>query len=155
MLSKQQLLAGLAGAAVTIGLGAGAVTFAQTGNFIPGGNASSSPMMHAPGVGGTVTAVSGNTITVTGRDGKTYTVDAGSATITKDETVSVSSIAVGDTIMAGGTVNGTSVTASVIHDGKMPVGGAWGRHGMGMGHGRPDADDVSGTSAATAPATTQ
>lgn len=139
MISKQQLLAGLAGAVVTIGLGAGAVTFAQTGTL------GAKPGMHMPGIGGTVSAVNGNTITVTGRDGKTYSVDAGSATITKDETVTVSDIKVGDTVGAMGTVNGTAVTATVIHDGKMPMGP--GRHGWG-GHGRPndnDADDASST----------
>ncbi len=90
-----------------------------------------------PGVGGTVTAVSGNTVTVTGKDGKTYTIDAGSAAITKDETVSVSDIAVGDTVMADGTLSGATLTATSLHDGKMPAGGFGGR-GMGgamMGRG--------------------
>ena len=129
--TKQQLLAAAAGAVVTLGLGAGAVTFAATGTS-PAAITGAVKTMHAPGVGGTVTAVSGNTITVTGKDGKTYTIDATSAAITKDETVTVSSIAVGDTVMANGTVSGTSVTATAIHDGKMPAGGAdFGGRGMG------------------------
>lgn len=155
MISKQQLLAGLAGAVVTVGLGAGAITFAATGTT-PANIAASFTGKHMPGVGGTVTAVSGNTITVTGRDGKTYTIDAGSATITKDETVTVADIKVGDTVGAMGTVNGTSITATIIHDGKMPMGP--GGHGMGMmGHGRPndnDADDAA-TAPTAMPTTTQ
>ncbi len=133
MLSKQQLAAAATGAVLMLGLGAGALTYAQTTTGST--SASSTPMMHLPGVGGTVTAVSGNTITVTGKDGKTYTIDAGSATITKDETVTVSSIAVGDTVMANGTVSGTSVTATSIHDGKAPMGGGFGGRGFGKGRG--------------------
>ena len=105
-----------------------------------------------PGVGGTVTAVSGNTVTVTGRDGKSYSIDAGSATITKDETVTVSSVAVGDTVMVKGTFNGTTLIATNLHDGKMPMGGK----GFG-GHGRPndnDADDAT-IAPTTTPITTQ
>ncbi|HVW71892.1 MAG TPA: DUF5666 domain-containing protein, partial [Candidatus Paceibacterota bacterium] len=40
-----------------------------------------------PGVHGKVTAVNGSTITVTGDDGKTYTVDASGAAATKIETI--------------------------------------------------------------------
>ena len=160
MLSKQQLLAAAAGAVVTLGLGAGAVTFAQTNPSTSSGQAttaSSTPMMHMPGVGGTVTVVSGNTVTVTGRDGKSYTIDAGSATITKDETVTLSDVAVGDTVMADGTLSGTTLTATSLHDGKMPerMGGGPGMHGFG--HGRPndnDADDATSTPAIS-PTTTQ
>jgi hypothetical protein len=138
MLSKQQLIAGAAGAVLTLGLGAGAITFAATGTTPTSAVAAiTSGMRKQPGVGGTVTAVNGNTVTVTGADGKTYTIDASAATVTKDETVSVSNIAVGDTVMANGTVNGTSVTATAIHDGKMSGGfggrGMWGPGGMGRG----------------------
>ena len=132
-INKQQLLAAAAGAVVTLGLGAGALTFADTPGTTTGTASTATQAMRAPGVGGTVTAVSGNTITVTGKDGKTYTIDAASAAITKDETVSVGSIAVGDTIMADGTVSGTSVTATSIHDGKMPAGGMGGFGGRGPG----------------------
>ena len=154
-LSKQQLLAAAAGAVVTLGLGAGAITFAATGTSpVAAITGSVKTTMHAPGVGGTVTAVSGNTITVTGADGKTYTIDATSAAITKDETVTVSSIAVGDTVMADGTVSGTSVTATAIHDGKMPAGGAGfggdrGTGGPGMMGGRGVHGTVSAVSGTT------
>ena len=101
--------------------------------------------MMKPAVFGTVTAISGNTITVTskmmGPRGEkqgdqndnnvvqtptttpptqattTYTVDATSATVTKNGTASsVSNIAVGDTIMAQGTLTGTNLVATSIRD---------------------------------------
>ena len=81
---------------------------------------------HSPGVFGIVSAINGNSITVTSKQfnrgatatSVTYTVDASSATVTKAGAASaVSNIAVGDTIMIQGTVNGTTVTAKVIYDG--------------------------------------
>jgi len=72
------------------------------------------------GAMGTVSAVSGNTITLTGKNGTTYTVDATGATVSKLSTVSVADIQVGDTIGVDGTVSGTSVTAKHIMDG-MPT----------------------------------
>lgn len=69
------------------------------------------------GVQGTVSAVSGSTITVTGKDGQTYTVNAGSATVQHMVTGSLSDITVGDTIGVQGTVSGTSITATTIMDG--------------------------------------
>jgi hypothetical protein len=81
------------------------------------------------GIFGTVASISGTSITVTGRvasgggTAPTYTVDASSATVTKNgANSSVSDIAVGDTIMVQGTVNGTSVTATTIRDGQPQVG---------------------------------
>ena len=79
-----------------------------------------------PGIFGTVSSVSGNTLTVTSKRGMmnsnsattTYTVDASSATVTKAGVAStVSAIAVGDTVSVQGTVNGTNVTAKTIRDG--------------------------------------
>jgi len=133
MLDKKYLLSALAGATVVAGIGAAAISFADT---TPTASTATTQPTHQPGVGGTVTAVSGNTITVTAQDGKTYTIDASSATITKDETVGVSDIKVGDTIGAQGTVSGTSVTATNIHDGKMPMMMGFGGRGPGgMGRG--------------------
>lgn len=75
------------------------------------------------GVSGKVTAVSGSTLTVAGRNSTSYTVDASAATVTKSKAASsVSAIAVGDTVFVQGTVNGTSVTATTIEDG---VGAQW------------------------------
>jgi hypothetical protein len=83
-----------------------------------------------PGIIGTVSSVSGNTLTVTGHQGfatttvTTYTVDATNAKITKNNTAgTISSITSGDTVMVVGTVSGTSVTASMIRDGVMMRGG--------------------------------
>ncbi len=81
--------------------------------------------MKGQGVGGTVTQVSGNTITLTGKNGTTYTIDATGATITKvtaesKTTINVSQIAPGDTLMVMGTVSGNNVTAKTIIDGAFP-----------------------------------
>lgn len=66
-----------------------------------------------PHVEGYVSAINGNTITLT------ETIDASGATITKDGVSStLSNIAVGDKIMADGTANGSSLTATHIMDGK-------------------------------------
>ncbi len=80
-----------------------------------------------PAVIGTVSAISGDILTVTGRQGfssttatTTYTVDATNATVTKNNAAStVSSIAVGDTVLIQGTVSGATVTATTIRDGIM------------------------------------
>jgi len=80
-------------------------------------------MGHGPqGAFGTVSAVNGNTITLTGKDGKTYTVDASSASVKKVVTSSVSDIAVGDTLEVSGTTTGTSITAKSITDGQIGPG---------------------------------
>ncbi len=96
------------------------------------------PMMR-PAVLGTVSAISGNTVTVSGRQGfgtttpiTTFTVDATNATVTKNNVAStVANITVGDTVLAQGTVSGNTVTATMIRDGVVP-----GR-GMGMKGGQP------------------
>ena len=132
MISKQHLLGATLGAVAVASLGAGALTFAQTNTS---GSQTTPRVPH--GVMGTVSAVNGNSITLTGKDGKTYTVEAGSAAISKDMTVAISDIKVGDMLMAQGSVNGTTVTATNIHDGIPPMGGMMGergmRHGMGGG----------------------
>jgi hypothetical protein len=71
------------------------------------------------GAMGTVSAVNGSTITLTSKNGTTYTVDAGSATVKKVVDSSVSSIAVGDTLMVNGSTSGTSITANNIVDGAL------------------------------------
>jgi hypothetical protein len=86
--------------------------------------------MRQPGVFGTVTAVSGNTISVLGRvfqngtsTNITYTVDATNAKIIKNNaTSSISSVLVNDTVRVQGTVSGTSVVATVVHDGAIMNG---------------------------------
>jgi hypothetical protein len=90
--------------------------------------------MMKPAVFGTVSAVSGNIITVSGKQGfgtnavsVTFTVDATNAKIMKDGSadaptiVTISSINVGDRIMAQGTLTGTNLVATMIRDGRIPV----------------------------------
>lgn len=82
-------------------------------------------IMMKPGVFGTVSAVNGNTITVTGKQGfganavaTTFTVDATNAKVIKNNVAgTVSSILVGDTIVAQGTLTGTNLVATNIRDG--------------------------------------
>ena len=88
-------------------------------------------MMVKPAAVGTVTSISGNIITISGGPGMpnpgayatktTFTVNATNATILKNNaTSSVSAIAVGDNLFIEGTLTGTTVTATVIHDGNGP-----------------------------------
>lgn len=78
---------------------------------------------HMPGTIGRVTAVSGTTLTVSVKKWKdnasiVYTVDASSATVEKAGTAStLSSVAVGDNVIIEGTITGTSIVATKIHDG--------------------------------------
>ncbi len=83
-----------------------------------------------PGVFGTVSAISGTTLTVSSKQAPvasgstaatvTYTVDASNATVKKDNATStLSAIAVGDTVAVQGTVTGTNVVATTIRDGVM------------------------------------
>jgi hypothetical protein len=81
---------------------------------------------HAPGVFGTVTAISGNSLTVSSKGfganatATTYTVDATSATVTKNGAASsLGNVAVGDMVSIQGTVSGTNVTATALRDGMM------------------------------------
>ncbi len=70
-----------------------------------------------PIIGGSVTAVSGNTVTITNKSNVSYTIDVANAKITKSgTTAAVSNIAVGDQIIAQGTINGNSVTAVNVVD---------------------------------------
>jgi hypothetical protein len=73
-----------------------------------------------PVVAGSVTVISGNTITITNKSNVTYTVDATNARFVVKEVTNptISNIAVGDNITVQGTVNGNSVTASSIIDQK-------------------------------------
>lgn len=82
----------------------------KNGIAIPNGNGQ-------PIIGGKVTAVSGNTVTITNSSNVSYTIDVTNAKMTKNGTSSTAStIAVGDTLLAQGTINGTSVTAVNIVD---------------------------------------
>jgi len=110
-----------------------------------------------PGVFGTVTAVNGNTITISGRQGfgptatatTTYTIDVTNAIVKKNNATStVSAIAIGDSVFAQGTITGTNVVATTIRDGVMM--GARGQGGPGMnGHWASSTPMMGGKSHAT------
>jgi hypothetical protein len=73
-----------------------------------------------PVIAGTVSALSGNTLTVTNKSNVTYTVDATNAKIVQGQnTITISNIVVGDSVVVQGTVNGNSVTASSVIDQKV------------------------------------
>jgi len=118
-------------------------------NNIPEGYLSFGGAEHGqPGVMGTVSAISGTTITLTAKQPGSdtdvvYTVDASSATVKKftkgdaagkpsETTIAVGGIATGDKLMVKGTVSGTNITATEITSGD--IGG--GRQG-GPGFGGP------------------
>jgi len=82
----------------------------------PGGHGMGGRHGKNAGVMGTVSAINGSTITVTGMDGQSYSVDAASAKVQRMVEGSLSDIAVGDRIGAHGTVSGTTVTATNIMD---------------------------------------
>lgn len=144
MKKNSSLGAKVATAATTVALSAFALagvasadTAATVNVQIHGGWGAGSGEQHAPGVFGTVSAVSGTTITVSSKGfGKnatatTYTVNAANAAVTKNgASSSVSSIAVGDSVMVQGTVSGNSVTATKIDDGMMGGMGAMDHQGV-------------------------
>lgn len=73
-----------------------------------------------PVVAGTVSAVSGSMVTITTSSNTTFSIDASNAKITKSGSASsVSAIAVGDYLVVQGSVNGSSVTAATITNGKV------------------------------------
>ena len=80
---------------------------------------------------GKITAVNGSTVTITDSKGNTYTIDASSSKLEKISTISVSDLAVGDTISADGPISGTTITAKNIMDGAMMGGFGGGQHGPG------------------------
>lgn len=112
-----------------------------------------------PAVVGTVTSISGTTLTVTRTQGfpsrgvantpvpqanpTVFSVDASTAQVIKDgATSTVASIATGDRVMVQGTLQGTSIVATVIRDGQMPGRGVgiYGMHGTStpiVGTGEP------------------
>ncbi len=88
------------------------------------GKGSQKNMGRGGGMGtvGTVTSISGSTITVTGRNGGIYTIDATGAQVQKynagaSATVALSSVSVGDTIMVRGTIKTATMTATNIVSG--------------------------------------
>lgn len=78
-----------------------------------------------PIIGGTVTAISGTTISITNKSNVSYTIDASAAKLRRgDVVVAVTSISVGDSVIVQGTVSGNSVSASTIFDQKSSAAGS-------------------------------
>lgn len=84
-----------------------------------------------PNVVGKVSAISGNILTVISKQGfsrndsatTTFTVDATNAKLLRgNTTITLSSIAIGDTVVVQGAVTGTNVVATIIRDGKVGNG---------------------------------
>ena len=74
-----------------------------------------------PIVAGAVTSISGSTITITNKSSATFTIDASSAKFLQGKTtIALSNVAVGDSLVVQGTVNGSAVTASTIMDETRP-----------------------------------
>ncbi|MEQ1678803.1 MAG: hypothetical protein ABL876_19055, partial [Chitinophagaceae bacterium] len=92
-----------------------------------------------PHVDGLITAINGSTLTITAdanHGGGIYTIIAGSATITKGgSTATLASFAIGDKVWAAGTINGTTVDATLVSDASGKGMGPGGRGGHGRGHG--------------------
>jgi riboflavin synthase alpha subunit len=90
---------------------------------------------------GTVAGVDGSTLTVTSQDGTSYTVQTSNDTsvvIASNGTLSqgsLSDVETGDAVRVEGTVSGTTVTATEIHDGQLFPGGARGGLPGGTGAG--------------------
>ena len=162
-------MAAAAGMLVTLGLGAGAVTFAQTATTTNSpasavtaaatGSATADataakPQGHRPlGNDGIISSINGTSIVMAeeaDEGGASYTVDASNATFTNNgAAATLADLKVGDKIFVEGTTNGTTVVATSV---------SLGHGGPGMGgHGRPndnDADDTSATPSTTTTTTT-
>ena len=80
---------------------------------------------------GQVASVDGSTITVTAQDGSAVKVTTtSSTTVSVTKQISLSDLAVGDTVRVNGTVDGTTVAATSIQKGDL-TGGFFGRGGPG------------------------
>lgn len=81
-----------------------------------------------PVVAGTVSAVNGNSLSITNKSNVNYTVDVTSAKITQgSNTITVANVVVGDSVFVQGTVNGNAVVATSVIDSA--------KGGMGMMNG--------------------
>jgi hypothetical protein len=91
-----------------------------------------------PHVDGTITAIDGSTITITAdqnHGGGTFKIDTSNATFTKDgASSSIGDYKVVDRVWAGGSINGTDVSATAINNSRGGKG-MMGHGGMGKGHG--------------------
>lgn len=120
----------LAAAVTLTGLAAASFAFAATTTVVSPSLNHSDTVRHvtsgkktgailpSKGFGGTVTAISGTTITISsrGKNATTYTVDASKAIFMGSKIKSISGIQVGDRLVALGTIDGTGITAKIIFD---------------------------------------
>jgi len=75
-----------------------------------------------PVVAGTISAISGSTLSITNKSNVSYTVDASNAKIVQGQnTVTISNVTVGDSVVIQGTVNGNSIVASSVIDQAKPA----------------------------------
>jgi precorrin-6B methylase 2 len=75
-----------------------------------------------PVIAGTISVISGSTLTVTNKSNVTYSVDTSNAKILAGQTVAtLSSLKIGDAVVIQGAINGTSVTASTVIDQATPT----------------------------------
>ncbi len=87
-----------------------------------------------PVVAGTISAITGTSITVTTKSNVSYAVDASSAKVLQGKAAStVSALKVGDEVIVQGTVNGTSITAASVISGKANANGNANGNGKGRG----------------------
>ncbi len=104
-----------------------------------GNGAGSGPQIQGNGepvLAGTVSSVSGSTITLTNSGNVTYAIDATNAKIQVkgNSSATVSNVSTGDKVIVQGTVNGTSVTAtSVMDQGSASASNGNGSRPGGMG----------------------
>lgn len=74
-----------------------------------------------PVVAGTISSISGDSVAITNKSNVPYTVDVTNAKIVQGQnTVTISSLTVGDSVVIQGTVNGNSISASSVMDQKTP-----------------------------------
>jgi len=75
-----------------------------------------SVIIQLPSTGGVVTTVSGNMITVTGRDNATHAITVSSSTryLKAGQTASLADITTGTSIMAEGSLSGTTLSAQLV-----------------------------------------
>jgi hypothetical protein len=86
-----------------------------------------------PVIGGTVSTVSGSTLTVTNSGGNPYTIDATNATVmVKGATSTIGAVLSGDSVLVQGTVSGQNVTATAVIDQGQKTQGATNTSDTGM-----------------------
>lgn len=125
----------------TAGKTATAASSSQTNGGYGGGQGGSGGGFRRGGFGarGTVTAVNGNTITMTGQNGATQTVNVSSSTSYlngADRTsASLSDVTTGSTILASGQTSGNTIAATRITINPPAPGSYGGGGGAGSGSG--------------------